>query len=193
MIRLIVGLGNPGPEYVFTRHNAGWLYLDALTRGQDISWQEKFNGAFGRMILASEQRHLLKPLTYMNRSGHSVSALMQYFQISGEEVLVVHDDLELPFGTFAFKFSGGLGGHNGLRSLNSQLGGPDFGRLRIGIGRPEHKNITAYVLGPFPKQEEAQLDFLFDRISEKLGDMLDGDFPQNPRLNVKHQGLEQTK
>lgn len=193
MIRLLIGLGNPGPEYVFTRHNIGWLYIDHLIRGNDIQWQEKFNGVFCRMSLASEQRYLLKPLTYMNRSGYSISAMMQYFQISKEEVLVVHDDLELPFGTFAFKFSGGLGGHNGLRSITSQLGTPDFGRLRIGIGRPAHSNVTAYVLGPFLKEEEVQIDRLFERITDHLGEMLDGDFSHNPQLNVKLKGLEGIK
>jgi peptidyl-tRNA hydrolase, PTH1 family len=185
MIRLLVGLGNPGPEYVFTRHNVGWLYLDALTREEHPSWQEKFNGAFTRQVIAGESRYLLKPLTFMNRSGHSVSTMMQYFNIRADEILVIHDDLELPFGTIAYKYSGGLGGHNGLRSLTAQLGSPDFGRLRIGIGRPAHNNITAYVLGPFPKEEESQLDAIFDLATAHLDSALDSDFPQYEKLNLK--------
>jgi PTH1 family peptidyl-tRNA hydrolase len=185
MIRLLVGLGNPGPEYVFTRHNVGWLYLDALTRDEHPSWQEKFNGVFTRQIIAGEPRYLLKPLTFMNRSGHSVSAMMHYFDIKADEILVIHDDLELPFGTIAFKYGGGLGGHNGLRSLTAQLGSPDFGRLRIGIGRPAHNNITAYVLGPFQKDEESQLDAILDLATAQLDDAVVSDFPRYTKLNLK--------
>lgn len=193
MIRLLVGLGNPGPEYVFTRHNVGWLFLDALTRDQDAGWQEKFSGAFSKLTIASQPRYLLKPLTFMNRSGHSVSAMMSYFDIQMDEVLVIHDDLELPFGTFAFKYSGGLGGHNGLRSLSAQLGGNDFGRLRIGIGRPSHSNVTAYVLGPFAKDEEPLIDRIFAGISAQLPEALDSDFPKFSALNRKTNLLENEK
>ena len=185
MIRLLVGLGNPGPEYVFTRHNVGWLYLDALTRDEEPKWQEKFNGVFTRRMIAGDPRYLLKPLTFMNRSGHSVTAMMHYFDIKAEEILVIHDDLEIPFGTIAFKYSGGLGGHNGLRSLSAQLGGPEFGRLRIGIGRPAHSNITGYVLGPFSKDEEARLDEVFDLVADHLDEALNSDFPKSPKLNLK--------
>jgi len=185
MIRLIVGLGNPGPEYVYTRHNAGWLFLDALIQEAAVTWQEKFNGFYTRPSIASEPRHLLKPLTFMNRSGHSVSAIMRYFDIKNDEILIVHDDLEIPFGTFAFKFSGGLAGHNGLRSLATQLGTPDFGRLRIGIGRPTHSNITSYVLGPFQKEEECRIDELFNQIITRLDDALNSDYPHFEELNKK--------
>ncbi len=193
MIRLIVGLGNPGPEYVHTRHNVGWLFLDALTGGSSCGWQEKFNGVNTRLTIGSEPRHLLKPLTFMNRSGHSVRAMMSYYNIGKDEILIVHDDLELPFGTFAFKYSGGLGGHNGLRSLSTQLGTRDFGRLRIGIGRPDHSNITAYVLGPFQKEEEARIDELFDRIITCLDEALDSDYPSYSGLNIKTKALEPQK
>ena len=159
--------------------------MAALSAGMGVSWQEKVNGVHGRQIIGNRPLFLLKPLTYMNRSGHSVSAFMQYFGIQNDEILVIHDDLELPFGTFSFKYSGGLGGHNGLRSISTQLGSRDFGRLRIGIGRPDHSNITAYVLGSFAKNEEEKLDDLFTGITSDLHDVLDTDFSDSNALNIK--------
>jgi PTH1 family peptidyl-tRNA hydrolase len=152
MVKLIVFLGNPGRTYRNSRHNAGWLLADFLY--PDGVWQRKFNGEFS----TDGSVRLLKPLTFMNQSGVSVRACCDFFRISPEEVLVVHDDLELPFGTTRFQQGGGLQGHNGLRSVKSHLKSDRFHRLRIGIGRPAREDVATYVLMPFSASESAELE-----------------------------------
>jgi PTH1 family peptidyl-tRNA hydrolase len=153
MIRLCVFLGNHGNEYRHHRHNVGWLFADSLQECRELRWSAKFKGVLAQKDFGLGTVALLKPHTFMNLSGESVVQAARFFRCRPEEILVVHDELELPFGVFGYKFSGGLGGHNGLRSLEQHLGTRDFWRLRFGIGRPEHPDVAGYVLSPFPSED----------------------------------------
>ena len=149
MISLIAFLGNVGREYERTRHNAAWIAADHLNICAGISWQHKFRGLYGRFpaaVSGGAAVHALKPETYMNLSGEAVGEAAQFFKIPPAEILIVHDELELPPAALSLKWSGGLGGHNGLRSIKAALGTPDFWRLRIGIGRPGGKKTAAPII-----------------------------------------------
>lgn len=154
---LVVGLGNPGREYERTRHNAGWLVLDELARRQGGSWRSKFSGSLAEVRLGDAKLALLKPETYMNESGRSVGAAARFFKLAPEQVLVVHDDVDLESGRLQARSGGGLAGHNGLRSLAQHLGSQDFLRLRLGVGRPgrgDQRSIADWVLSPFAPEED---------------------------------------
>jgi peptidyl-tRNA hydrolase, PTH1 family len=156
---LVVGLGNPGREYERTRHNAGWLVLDELARRYDGSWRSKFSGSLAEVRLGDLRLALLKPETYMNESGRSVGAAVRFFKVDPEQVLVVHDDVDLEPGRLQARAGGGLAGHNGLRSLAQHLGSQDFLRLRIGVGRPgrgDPRSVADWVLSPFAPEEDAE-------------------------------------
>lgn len=158
-IRLIVGLGNPGREYEATRHNAGFLWVDELARLQKLSFKNetKFHGLVARGQVHQHEMLLLKPQTFMNHSGRSVAALMQFHKIEPAEMLVVHDELDLPPGMARLKMGGGHGGHNGLKDIIAHLGNKDFWRLRIGIGHPgDRAEVSNYVLND-PRREEREL------------------------------------
>ncbi len=158
-IRLIVGLGNPGREYESTRHNAGFWWLDEFARLQSLSFKNetKFYGLMVRGQLHGSEVFLLKPQTFMNVSGRSVGALAQFYKIEPAEILVVHDELDLPPGSAKLKLGGGHGGHNGLKDVIAHLGSKDFWRLRIGIGHPgERAEVVNYVLND-PRREEREL------------------------------------
>jgi PTH1 family peptidyl-tRNA hydrolase len=164
VLRAIVGLGNPGPEHATDRHNAGFWVVDALAARERISFrsERKFSGDLARLILAGQELLLLKPMTFMNRSGQAVQALLAFYKLAPDELLVVHDELDLPPGTARLKRDGGHGGHNGLRSLHEHIG-PGYARLRIGIGHPGHKDrVHDYVLSrPDAAQKKAMEDALF--------------------------------
>ncbi|HFD38441.1 MAG TPA: aminoacyl-tRNA hydrolase [Anaerolineae bacterium] len=155
----MAGLGNPGPRYQDTRHNAGFWWLDEVARSGGVSFKShsRFHGEVARLELAGRACWLLKPATFMNLSGRAVAALAHYYKIPPEAVLVAHDELDLPPGTARLKQGGGHGGHNGLRSTMSCLGSSQFLRLRLGIGHPGHKDqVTDYVLGkPAPAERRA--------------------------------------
>src|SRR5512140_2035311 len=158
-VRLVVGLGNPGREHEATRHNAGFWFVDALASqlGTSFAGEAKFHG---RVARAAGDLRLLKPSTYMNLSGRSVAALANFFAIAPDEMLVVHDELDLPPGEAKRKFGGGTAGHNGLRDIAMQLGTPEFWRLRIGIGHPRdsaipQQDVVDYVLQP-PRSAERE-------------------------------------
>jgi peptidyl-tRNA hydrolase, PTH1 family len=156
---LVVGLGNPGREYERTRHNVGWLVLDELARRHDGSWRSKFSGSLAEVRLGNLRLALLKPETYMNESGRSVGAAVRFFKVEPEQVLVVHDDVDLDPGRLQARAGGGLAGHNGLRSLVQHLGSQDFLRLRIGVGRPgrgDPRSVADWVLSPFSPEEDAE-------------------------------------
>ena len=153
MDKLVVGLGNPGIRYEMTRHNIGWLALDQLPFYDELSWREKFKGLFATRGDVA----FLKPLVYMNLSGESVSLLANFFKIKVEDILVVYDEIDLPFGTMVLKQGGGTAGHNGLKSLVTKLGDKQFDRLRLGVGRPEYGSVSDYVLQSFSSDEEISL------------------------------------
>jgi PTH1 family peptidyl-tRNA hydrolase len=156
---LVAGLGNPGREHERTRHNAGWLVLDELARRHGGSWRSKFSGSVAEVRLGDLRLGLLKPETYMNESGRSVGAAVRFFKVEPEQVLVVHDDVDLEAGRLQAKDGGGLAGHNGLRSLAQHLGSQDFLRLRIGVGRPgrgDPRPVADWVLAPFAPEDDAE-------------------------------------
>ena len=158
-IKLIVGLGNPGREYENTRHNAGFWWVDEFARAHQSIFKadSKFHGLIARSSAHGREIILLKPQTFMNVSGRAVAALMQFYKIAAAEMLVVHDELDLPPGSAKLKFGGGHGGHNGLKDIVAHLGTHDFWRLRIGIGHPgERAEVVNYVLHE-PRREEAEL------------------------------------
>jgi PTH1 family peptidyl-tRNA hydrolase len=154
---LVVGLGNPGREYARNRHNAGYLVVDELARRHDGSWKAKFNGQLADVRIDGHKVALLKPETYMNDSGRSVKAAMQFFKLEPDTVLVVNDESDLPSGRLQARLGGGFAGHNGLRSVAEHLGTPDFLRLRVGVGRPERgdpRPLADYVLSDFEPHED---------------------------------------
>ena len=159
MIRLFVGLGNPGPEYEATRHNAGFWWIDALAgqMGARLASERSYHGLVARVNRPAGPVWLLKPMTFMNRSGQSVAALARFFKIDPAQVLVVHDELDLQPGQAKLKFGGSAAGHNGLKDIHAQFGTLDFWRLRLGIGHPGVKaEVVDYVLRrPAPEQREA--------------------------------------
>jgi peptidyl-tRNA hydrolase, PTH1 family len=156
---LVAGLGNPGREYERTRHNAGWLALDELARRHGGSWRSKLSGSLSEVRLGDARVALLKPETYMNESGRSLGAAARFFKVVPEQVLVVHDDVDLETGRLQARAGGGLAGHNGLRSLAQHLGSQDFLRLRIGVGRPgrgDPRSVADWVLSPFAPEDDAE-------------------------------------
>ena len=163
-IKLIVFLGNKGKKYEKTRHNVAWRIAD----GRSLAWQSKFNGLWCKEGIGKDQKILLKPLTMMNLSGDSVRKAADFFKLKPEEIMVVHDELELPFGEVRSRFSGGLAGHNGLRSVKQHLGTADFHRLRVGIGRPPYGDVTRWVLSPFSPSEEAEMEDVVAKAEREL-------------------------
>ena len=161
MIRLIVGLGNPGPEYEATRHNAGFWWVGAAVRqlgGQSV-FDRSYKGLLARVNRAEGPVWLLQPMTYMNLSGQSVAPLARFFKIEPAQILVVHDELDLDPGQMKFKQGGGAAGHNGLKDILAQLGSPDFWRLRIGIGHPGHRaEVANWVLQKPPLDDRIAIE-----------------------------------
>jgi peptidyl-tRNA hydrolase, PTH1 family len=154
---LVAGLGNPGPRHERDRHNVGWMVVDELARRRDASFKAKFNGRLGETQLDGHRLALLKPETYMNESGRSIAAAAAFFKVPIESVLVVHDEVDLELGRLQARAGGGLAGHNGLRSIAQMLGGPDFLRLRVGVGRPgrgDPRDVADFVLSQFEPHED---------------------------------------
>lgn len=155
---LVVGLGNPGREHAGDRHNVGWMVVDELARRLDGRWRGKFAGQLAEVRLDGLRLGLLKPETFMNDSGRSVSAASRFFKVEPQSVLVVHDDVDLESGRLQARAGGGLGGHNGLRSLAQAMGTQDFVRLRVGVGRPgrgDPRSVADYVLSSFDPEDDA--------------------------------------
>jgi len=176
-ISLIVGLGNPGKDYERTRHNAGYWWVDAIAGTKRATWKRetKFSGWVTRIDEGGADFWLLKPATYMNESGRSVSAFMRFYRIEPGAMLVVHDELDLPPGTVKLKKGGGTGGHNGLTDIVEAIDSKDFWRLRIGIGHPGHKDLVAdYVLDKARKSEQQAIDPAFERSLDLLPKLATG-------------------
>ena len=179
-VQLIVGLGNPGPEYDQTRHNAGALFVERVAASQraNLSVDRKYFGLSGKFVHQGREVRLLIPTTYMNRSGQSVAALANFFKLKPEEILVAHDELDMPPGVAKLKQGGGHGGHNGLRDIIAQLGNQNnFHRLRLGIGHPGHASlVSGYVLGRAPRSEQELLEQSIDFALDVLPEILAGDW-----------------
>ncbi|MGH8184013.1 MAG: aminoacyl-tRNA hydrolase [Rhodanobacteraceae bacterium] len=187
-IRLIAGLGNPGAEYLRNRHNAGFWFADVLVTGarERFAFEKRVHGEACRVPIGGEPVRVIKPDTFMNESGRAVVAALNYWKLTPEELLVVHDDLDLPPGTARLKFDGGHGGQNGVRDIMAQLGHGAFHRLRIGIGHPGDRNrVTPWVLGnPSAADEDAMLDAIA-RALDVLPLAIAGDFNEaTKRLNT---------
>lgn len=166
---LIVGLGNPGPNYIHTRHNIGFMVIDELTKRQNA--QKLSSSSFNAELFKFSNHFLLKPLTFMNLSGNAVQAVKNFYKI--DEVVVIHDDLDLPFGTIRFKKGGGHGGHNGLRSTDEKISS-DYIRVRMGIGKPDHKGeVASYVLSNFTKDEQEHLREWIQSASKAVESLLE--------------------
>ena len=178
-IRCVIGLGNPGDRYAGTRHNAGFWFVDQLARhyGGIFRGEAKFFGEVCRIVVGGRECWLFKPMTYMNRSGQAVGAFARFYKLAPEELLVAHDELDLPPGAVKLKKGGGHGGHNGLRDITSALGGDNaFLRLRVGIGHPGHKDaVVDYVLSrPSNDDVQAVLQAL-ERALPRVPELLAGD------------------
>jgi peptidyl-tRNA hydrolase, PTH1 family len=178
-IRLLVGLGNPGPEYEDTRHNAGFWWIDAAAAqlGARLVLERSYHGLAARVNRAgAEPLWLLEPQTFMNLSGKSVAALARFFKIAPSEILVVHDELDLLPGQMKLKLGGSAAGHNGLKDIHAQLGTPDYWRLRLGIGHPGVKaEVVNYVLKKPSREHREAIDACIGKSLESLNLMLDGD------------------
>lgn len=180
--RLIVGLGNPGKRYALTRHNLGQILLYAFANIYHFSFKKEraLQGELAQGISEDKTLFLLFPLTYMNLSGEAVRKVMHFYKIERDNLLVLVDDADLPFGALRFRDKGRCGGHNGLRSIESHLGSPHYQRLKMGIGRPDEAPLEHYVLSPFTKDEQKQLPEITDRGVTCLTDWLSG----------KHEGIQ---
>ncbi|MEW5943497.1 MAG: aminoacyl-tRNA hydrolase [Pseudomonadota bacterium] len=178
-IRLIVGLGNPGREYEATRHNVGCWWVDALVAQEkaQLRPESRFHGLAVRISHAARELWLLEPQTFMNHSGRSVATLAAYYKIAPEEILVVHDELDLPPGSVRLKKGGGHGGHNGLKDIVAHLKTPEFWRLRLGIGHPgERSEVSNYVLSAPRREEQVAIEDTIRQSLMLLPQLLDGDF-----------------
>lgn len=168
MDRLIVALGNPGIKYAHTRHNIAWEALNFLPALEGLAWKEKFKGKFTTLRQGESKIHFLKPQTFMNLSGESLAPMAKFFKIPVEDILILHDELDLPFGTAAFKSGGGLAGHNGLKSSAACLGSQNFKRLRLGIGRPLFGSVSDWVLSGYSPDEAAVFETYMKGVVEAL-------------------------
>jgi len=176
-IKLIVGLGNPGREYEATRHNAGFWWVDELARAHNGSFRAdgKFHGLVARATLHGHEVHLLKPQTFMNVSGRAVGAVAQFYKIAPAQILVVHDELDLPPGSAKLKLGGGHGGHNGLKDIIAHLGTKEFWRLRVGIGHPgDRAEVVNYVLNAPRKEEQVLIEEAMQRAQDVAPLIIEG-------------------
>ena len=181
-IRLIAGLGNPGTEHDTDRHNAGFWFVDRIARAHGANWrtEARFHGELARAQIGGADVWLLKPGTYMNRSGQAVSAVARFYRISPAEILVAHDELDLPPGTIRLKQGGGSGGHNGLKDISAAMGGPQYWRLRIGIGHPRDlypgREVIDFVLARPSRDEQQSIDARMELALEQVPALAQGHF-----------------
>lgn len=198
MLELVAFLGNYGREYEQTRHNTAWLFEQSLPWASRLSWSNKYKSDFcsadweqfvswlpegtnvpaGTVAAAPKKLYFMKPLTYMNLSGEAIGEAARFFKIPPENILIVHDEIELPLGTISLKWSGGLGGHNGLRSAKAVLGTADFWRLRFGVGKPANGGVADYVLAPFSADERIILSQVFTQAGTLFAKLMTSRDPQ---------------
>lgn len=194
MIKLIVGLGNPGPEYESTRHNAGFWWLDELARELKVSLvpEKSYFGFAGRFTVNGQARWLLQPQTFMNKSGQSVAALARFFKIEPQEILVAHDELDVLPGQAKLKLGGSHAGHNGLRDIHAQLGSPDYWRLRIGVGHPGNREeVVNWVLKKPSKEHREGIDEALSRATKALPFLFAGEMEKATVLIHTHKPIRQ--
>ena len=177
--RMIVLLGNTGSRYSQTRHNVGWMLADHLPL-ESSAWQQKFKAEWTWCTMGGEKLVVLKPHTMMNLSGESVQAAARFFRFDAEEIAVAHDDVELPFGEIGIRLGGGLAGHNGLRSVAHCMATPQFGRIRLGVGRPARGELHGYVIGRFTESEEAELPGILAAAAAMIEQGIRGGFATVP-------------
>ncbi|HJF41197.1 aminoacyl-tRNA hydrolase [Thomasclavelia spiroformis] len=176
-MKLIVGLGNPGKEYAGTRHNCGFMVIDRLASKLNVDVdQNKFKGLYAKVKYHGEDIILLKPQTYMNLSGESVNAVMNFFKIDKEDLLVIYDDLDMPVGKLRLRKTGSAGGHNGIKNIIAHLNSQDFKRIRVGIDRHKYMNVADYVLSRFSKVESEAIEQGIENATNAVLDYLDNDF-----------------
>lgn len=188
-IQLVVGLGNPGQQYEQNRHNTGYWFVELLARryGGDFRMESKFHGSACRIRVGGNDCWLLKPSTYMNRSGHSVSSLANYFKIGVSQILVAHDELDLAAGEIRLKLGGGHAGHNGLRDIISAMGSKEFWRLRIGIDHPGARDqVVDYVLGNPSRDDAIAIESRLDAAADLIPGILAGEC--QPVMSKLHSG-----
>jgi PTH1 family peptidyl-tRNA hydrolase len=172
-VHLLAGLGNPGPKYARNRHNVGFMVLDRFAQAHAApALRERFSGVFGKGSVDGRDVVLLKPMTYMNLSGRSVQQAMHFFKIELRDLVVVHDELDLPFGTVRIKVGGGTAGHNGLGSITESCGGAGFCRVRVGIGRPQSGSVEGFVLSDFSSAQSDELEDVLERATAALTDIV---------------------
>ncbi len=186
--RLVVGLGNSGKLYSATRHNIGFMVIDALAEKYSIPVEKKKSDVlFGQGKIEGSTIFLAKPMAFMNRSGPPIRRLAEYFGISGEEIVVIHDDIDLAFERLKIKMKGGHGGHNGIRSMTGAFGNGDFARIRIGIGRPEGpREVTDYVLGKFSSEENEKLGRVISEAGDAVVTILRDGIQEGMKMFNKH-------
>lgn len=168
-MKMIVGLGNPGKDYQNTRHNVGFLVLDNYLNTSD--WKEKFNALYHEERINGEKVIFVKPLTFMNLSGDAVVKYVNYFDVNIDDILVIHDDLDLPFSTYKLKKNSSAGGHNGIKSIINRIGSQEFARLKVGVSHDRSIDTKDYVLGNFSKKEKEQIEVMqkdFNKIIESF-------------------------
>ena len=176
-MKLIVGLGNPGKEYAGTRHNCGFMVIDRLASKLNVDVdQNKFKGLYAKVKYHGEDIILLKPQTYMNLSGESVNAVMNFFKIDKEDLLVIYDDLDMPVGKLRLRKTGSAGGHNGIKNIIAHLNSQDFKRIRVGIDRHKYMNVADYVLSRFSKVESEAIEQGIENAANAVLDYLDNYF-----------------
>ncbi|MCF8045827.1 MAG: aminoacyl-tRNA hydrolase [Desulfarculaceae bacterium] len=173
-VHMVAGLGNPGKNYHRTRHNVGFMVADRLAQRCGGTYtKSRYNAEFVKTVLNKRKILVVKPCSYMNRSGQPIASLAAYFKIQSADLIVVHDDLDLPFGRIRISKDRGHGGHNGIRSIIEALGTRDFSRIRIGVGRPgAPSDVTGHVLGDFSKGEAVELDDIIDRCADACIDII---------------------
>ena len=184
-MKVIVGLGNPGPQYAETRHNIGFLLVDLMAEVHKLQFRPKFQGLWAEGKVEGERILLLKPQTFMNLSGRSVSELVRFYKVLGGDLLVVHDDMDLSLGKIRLREQGSAGGHNGIRSILAELGSEKFWRLKLGVGRPPKEwDPARFVLSPFENEEITQLDEVLGRAEKATNLWIKGE--SSRAMNLYH-------
>ncbi|MBA3337260.1 MAG: aminoacyl-tRNA hydrolase [Chloroflexia bacterium] len=169
-MRIVIGLGNPGRDYAATRHNVGYMVVDELARrGGGTTWRKRFRSEIAELVVNDQKWVLVKPQTFMNLSGHAAREVVNWYHVPQDNLLVIHDDLDLPFGILRLRARGSAGGHNGMKSLIELLGGSEISRLKVGVGRGR-SNATAHVLARFSPEEEKELEEIIERASNVVLD-----------------------